>query len=242
MKSLVVLGGLGVLALAGGCGGDGGTPATVTSIYETARSLRETLCECYVREGLYSTQAGCMAGAVVRSESELMCLTEVYAGAAEGQAILNCQADANRRGGSCALLECNTLPEQFKCDDGGKVDAAWVCDGEDDCADGSDEVDCQDFSCGDGETIPGAWKCDGEDDCSDASDEVGCGTPDAAQQCWASFEAREPCASLRTDEARRADRCVSMACDGGREIPASLRCDGVADCQDGTDEVVSCAP
>lgn len=59
----------------------------------------------------------------------------------------------------------------------------WKCDGDHDCNDKSDEMNCpttrkslcsnQEFTCKDnsGECIHIAWHCDGDVDCSDGSDE-----------------------------------------------------------------------
>ncbi|KHJ42071.1 trypsin [Trichuris suis] len=42
-------------------------------------------------------------------------------------------------GVQCAVTETECFPKQFKCTSGHCIDFKWICDGEDDCGDGSDE-------------------------------------------------------------------------------------------------------
>lgn len=99
---------------------------------------------------------------------------------------------------------------EFPCRTGGRcVPGAWLCDNEDDCGDGSDEVCAprcapHQHRCADGQCVPWAARCDGLSDCGDGSDERGCPPP--------------PCAPPEF-------RCAS-----GRCIPRARVCDGELDC------------
>jgi hypothetical protein len=108
--------------------------------------------------------------------------------------------------------DCLQGAGRFACADGAEVSAGQQCDGQEQCADGSDERDCGDrlFACDSGERVRGRNHCDGYDDCRDDSDEIGCPTFACA--------------------------------DGSGDVPQALQCDYAADCPDGSDEDGCAAP
>uniref|UniRef100_A0A3Q4HUM5 Uncharacterized protein n=1 Tax=Neolamprologus brichardi TaxID=32507 RepID=A0A3Q4HUM5_NEOBR len=107
---------------------------------------------------------------------------------------------------------------EFRCANGQCISKSFVCDNDNDCSDGSDEVSCSktncsphSFQCNNSVCVPALWICDGDIDCTDGSDE------------WP---------ENLTDKCQTHEfQCVNGGC-----IHGNWKCDGKFDCQDHSDE------
>ncbi|RXG68700.1 Low-density lipoprotein receptor-related protein 1 [Armadillidium vulgare] len=160
---------------------------------------------------------------------------------------------------SCIPTPNFTLPkicedDQFLCNKSLYcIERNFVCDGENDCHDFSDEilspwkqVECHEHvKCKNNKCISSLWVCDGDMDCNEGSDELDencqcshgqfkCKSGRCISQSWV-CDTEEDCGpGDRSDEH---ENCDYFTCGDKSCIPIFFVCDNEEDCEDGTDEM-----
>ena len=142
---------------------------------------------------------------------------------------------------------------EFLCQNGECIRGKYMCDGDNDCGDQSDENKCQtcshphQFRCNNGKCVHSAFRCDGKDDCGDDSDEAACtGCREGLFSCANGNCTRNDykcdgdndCGDGSDEKDCPAVSCIELqfTCNNSRCIPGSFKCDGDNDCGDRSDE------
>lgn len=215
------------LAASGGVPGD---TACACDEYGADPGVRPAL-EC--PSPAQSTLLSCLVGVTCVDGSQAFdaCINTYYV------AVSTCQAPPK-----AVLSEVELTCEQaapYACGSGEVIPATWNCDRKVDCADLSDETQCEDwYVCSDGLTfIPGEFRCDAIPDCIDSSDEKGCPTFTCTDGATVTLSLRcdgNPDCADASDEMS----CPMFMCaDGVTSVFERYRCDGYPECADGSDEL-----
>lgn len=165
----------------------------------------------------------------------------------------------------CPEFSC--MPGQYQCKNKQCIHPSQLCNGENDCGDKTDELDCSSYQClstqfkcagtanSTDKCIPLSKRCDNKTDCERGEDEANCPPPTCPPsqhlcpngKCipavWV-CDGDSDCAdgSDEKDECwQRTCGADHFRCSTGRCIPNTWKCDGEVDCAGGEDEPDSCS-
>ncbi|XP_064630845.1 uncharacterized protein LOC135489423 [Lineus longissimus] len=145
--------------------------------------------------------------------------------------------------------KCNPK-RQFTCSNGDCIQNLFVCDGNKNCRNGRDEMNCNQthyqgscgfnqFRCESGSCISASGYCNFKDDCNDKTDESRCVWPECKtheflcmnKQCLSNTSMVKNFVKDCVDGSDETVRgCNGFECFNGKCIPHELHCDGVKDC------------
>lgn len=229
-----------VTATLTGCPDDG-RKSGAAGIEDAQEELAEFQCSCFA-EQFGITEQQCRQQIEEASQEvdfPFECIDNAVSGNAQAQKVFDCVVDATYDYVDCLIAEgCEAADEELlMCADGGTYTEFDVCDGFQDCEDGTDEaMGCatEPFTCPEGSELSASDVCDGFPDCDNGEDEQ----QDCPESCDSVFvNADVTCGQIPVDVEADIESCFpSFTCADGDTIDASWECDGDMDCADGSDE------